>query len=40
MILENEQIFLDEKLSNKDNVMSFIAEKSKLLGITDDEKGL
>ena len=38
MILENNQIFLDEKLSNKDNVMLFIAEKSKLLGITDNEK--
>ena len=40
MILENEQIFLDENLSSKDAVMSFIAEKSKLLGITDDENGL
>ncbi len=40
MILVNEQIFLDENLSSKDAVMSFIAEKSKLLGITDDENGL
>ena len=40
MILENEQIFLDENLSSKDAVISFIAEKSKLLGITDDENGL
>ena len=40
LILENNQIFLDEKLSNKDNVMLFIAEKSKLLGITDNEKEL
>ncbi|MCP1224222.1 PTS sugar transporter subunit IIA [Sebaldella sp. S0638] len=40
MILENKQIFLDENLSTKDTVMSFIAEKSKLLGITDDENGL
>ena len=40
LILENEQIFLDEKLNNKDSVMLFIAEKTKLLGITDDEKEL
>ena len=40
MILVNEQIFLDENLSSKDAVISFIAEKSKLLGITDDENGL
>ena len=40
MILVNEQIFSDENLSSKDAVISFIAEKSKLLGITDDENGL
>ena len=40
MILEKDQIFLDEKLHDKDAVMLFIAEKSKLLGITNDEKEL
>lgn len=40
MILEEKNIFLDEDLSSKEEVIEFIADEAKYLGITDDRDGL
>lgn len=39
-VIRTEQIFLNVPLATKDDVLTFVAEKAKELGITDDASGL
>ena len=39
-MLEQENIYLNEDLHNKEEILEFIAEKAYHLGITDDKEAL